>query len=328
MMTESQRNSPTEPTLLLGGQAVLEGVMMRGPARIATAVRKPDGTIVVKTEAFAPMGVRVKALAVPLLRGAVGMIEMLVVGLRALNFSADVAMESMPGNGKPERKTSTSLALAGTVIISLLIGLALFFVTPLVLATLLLNVESDPLLFNLAAGIIRMLMFLVYLVVIAQLQDIKRLFAYHGAEHKTVFAYERGCKLVPAEAGAQSRFHPRCGTSFLLIVMLSAIVLFALADAVIIAVHGSISVLLRLAVHLPLVPVVAGLSYEVIRVSARYANHWWARGLAAPGLWLQRITTREPDEQQLEVAITALKASLSADWDAEPAPSSVEVAEA
>jgi uncharacterized protein YqhQ len=314
MMLTSKKVEKSESSILLGGQAVLEGVMMRGPSRVATAVRRADGTIVVQAEDFKPLVSRFKALSVPLLRGAVGMIEMLVVGLRSLNFSADVAMEGNGDNGKTGKKKSTTLALAATVIISLLLGLAIFFVTPLVITTLLFNFERSAILFNLMAGVIRMVLFLVYLVVIAQLQDIQRLFAYHGAEHKTVFAYEKGCSLTVEAAAAQSRFHPRCGTSFLLIVMLAAIVLFALTDAVILALTGTITVVIRLAVHLPLVPLVAGLSYEVIRLSARHSKRAWARWLAAPGLALQRVTTREPDATQIEVALTALRASLSPDW--------------
>jgi uncharacterized protein YqhQ len=314
MTLTSKQTENSESAILLGGQAVLEGVMMRGPSRIATAVRRADGTIAVKAEEFKPLVSRYKALSVPFIRGAVGMIEMLVVGMRSLNFSADVAMEGVASDGKPPKKQSTTLALAGTVIVSLLLGLAIFFVTPLVVTTLLFDIERNAFLFNLMAGVIRMVLFLVYLVVIAQLQDIQRLFAYHGAEHKSVFAYEQGCTLSIEAAAAQSRFHPRCGTSFLLIVMLVAIVLFAFTDAVILAMTGTITVMVRLAVHLPLVPLVAGLSYEVIRLSARHSTKAWARWLAAPGLALQRVTTREPDASQIEVALTALRASLSADW--------------
>jgi uncharacterized protein YqhQ len=323
---KSQKN--TEPSILLGGQAVLEGVMMRGPSRIATAVRRADGTIAVQTEEFSPIASRIKLLALPFLRGAVGMIEMLFVGMRALNFSADVAMQDIPGKNGVKQKKASSFALAATVIIALLFGLLLFFVTPLFLATFLFDVEGNALLFNLAAGIIRMIVFLVYLAVIAQLQDIQRLFAYHGAEHKTVFAYELGCDLSVREAARCSRFHPRCGTSFLLIVMLSAILFFAIVDALIILWTGSITIWIRLLVHLPLVPFIAGLSYEVIRLSARHSNRTWARRLSAPGLWLQRITTREPDDQQLEVALTALRASLTADWKETPAAAPAVLSEA
>jgi uncharacterized protein YqhQ len=327
MKTSKHKDTP-ESSILLGGQAVLEGVMMRGPSRIATAVRRPDGSIAVHAEPFSPIGRRIKALSLPLLRGAVGMIEMLIVGIRALNFSADVAMEGAGGNGSPHAKKAGNIALAGTVIVALLLGLLLFFVTPLLITTFLFDVEREALLFNVTAGVIRMILFLVYLAVIAQLQDIQRLFAYHGAEHKSVFAYEQGCSLSIEEVATRSRFHPRCGTSFLLIVMLSAIILFAVTDTIILAWNGSITVGMRLAIHLPLVPFVAGLSYEVIRLSARHAAAPWARWLAAPGLLLQRLTTREPDALQLEVALTALRASLSADWQEATATSHAVATEA
>ena len=319
MKTQNNGGQRAEPSILLGGQAVLDGVMMRGPSRIATAVRRADGTIAVHAEEFAPLGARYRALSLPILRGAVGMVEMLFVGIRALNFSADVAMEGLTGIKPPGERKPGTFALAGAVAFALLLGMLLFFVAPLLITTFLFDVERQALLFNVTAGVIRMLLFLVYLSVIAQLQDIQRLFAYHGAEHKSVFAYERGCHLSVEDAAVQSRFHPRCGTSFLLIVMLTAIILFAVTDSIILAWTGRISVWLRLAVHLPLVPFIAGASYEAIRVSGKYSRSRWAQGMAAPGLWLQRITTREPDASQLEVALTALKASLSAEWEQEPA---------
>jgi uncharacterized protein YqhQ len=319
MKTRNNGGQRAEPSILLGGQAVLDGVMMRGPSRIATAVRRTDGTIAVHAEEFAALGARFRTLSLPILRGAVGMVEMLFVGIRALNFSADVAMEGITGLKPPGEKKRGTLALVGAVAFALLLGLLLFFVAPLLITTFFFAVERQPLLFNLTAGIIRMLLFLVYLAAIAQLQDIQRLFAYHGAEHKSVFAYERGCNLSVEDAAMQSRFHPRCGTSFLLIVMLTAIILFAVTDTIILAWTGRISVWLRLAVHLPLVPVIAGLSYELIRLSGKHSKSRWAQWMSAPGLWLQRITTREPDAPQLEVALTALRASLSAGWEAEPA---------
>lgn len=328
MMNTSGKKQNSESSILLGGQAVLEGVMMRGPSRIATAVRRADGTIAVKAEEFSSIGTRVRAFRLPFIRGAVGMIEMLVVGIRALNYSADVALEGIDGNGAAGTGKTNSLALAGTVIVSLLLGLAIFFVTPLLVTTFLFDVEREALLFNVTAGVIRMVLFLVYLAVIAQLQDIQRLFAYHGAEHKSVFAFEEGCVLSVREAAARSRYHPRCGTSFLLIVMLTAIVFFAVTDTIILAWAGTITVFLRMGVHLPLVPVIAGLSYEVIRLSARHAGSAWARWLSAPGLLLQRITTREPDDRQLEVALTALRASLSADWQEMPLKSDTVPSEA
>ena len=192
MKTPKHKDTP-EPSILLGGQAVLEGVMMRGPARIATAVRRADGTIAVHAETFTPLGQRVKALSLPILRGAVGMIEMLVVGIRALAIFPRMWRWSLSAatDGSRTKRPPTPVALAGTVIVALLLGLLLFFVTPLLITTFLFDVEREAVIFNVTAGIIRMVLFLVYLVVIAQLQDIQRLFAYHGAEHKSVLRMNR-----------------------------------------------------------------------------------------------------------------------------------------
>jgi len=259
----------------------------------------------------------VKTFKLPVLRGAAGLVEMLTVGIRSLNYSARVAMEDESGAaGLPDGmkgKKQKGIALGFTVAVALLLGVALFFVTPLLLATLLFNVSQDALLFNLAAGFVRLALFLAYLSGISLLKDVRRLFAYHGAEHKSVFAFELGQPLTAGAAALQSRLHPRCGTSFLLIVMLASIVLFALVDTVLIGILGTLSISVRLAVHLPMIPLIGGLSYEVIRWTARHTGSSWGRMLVQPGLWLQRITTREPDEAQLEVALTALRAAIGED---------------
>jgi len=316
------RYSPEQP-LQVGGQAVIEGVMMRGPRILATAVRRRDGRIEVLREPYTALGDRAKTFKLPVLRGAAGLVEMLSIGIRSLNYSARVAMEdeggaaaASPGRNTEEKK---GMALGLTVAVALLLGVALFFVTPLLLATLLFNVAQEALLFNLAAGFVRLVLFLAYLSGISLLKDVRRLFAYHGAEHKSVFAFELGQPLTVHAALLQSRLHPRCGTSFLLIVMLAAIVLFALVDTVLIAMLGTLTIGVRLAVHLPLIPLIGGLSYEVIRWTARHTGSSWGRLLVLPGLWLQRITTREPDEAQLEVALTALRAAIG---EEEPATQS------
>ncbi len=251
------RYSPEQP-LQVGGQAVIEGVMMRGPRFLATAVRRRDGRIEVQREPYTALGDRVKAFKFPVLRGAAGLVEMLTIGVRSLNYSARVAMEDESGiapvgdgtNGKKQK----GMALGFTVAVALLLGVALFFVTPLLLATLLFNVSQEALLFNLAAGFVRLALFLAYLSGISLLKDVRRLFAYHGAEHKSVFAFELGQPLTSASAALQSRLHPRCGTSFLLIVMLASIVLFALVDTVLIAMLGTLTFAVRLAVHLAVDP--------------------------------------------------------------------------
>jgi uncharacterized protein YqhQ len=309
----NHRYSPEQP-LQVGGQAVIEGVMMRGPRFLATAVRRRNGRIEVQREPYTGPGDRFRVFKLPVLRGAAGLVEMLSIGIRSLNYSARVAMEDEAATATSpvatDGKKQSGMALGLTVAVALLIGVALFFVTPLLLATLLFNVSQEALLFNLAAGFVRLVLFLAYLSGISLLKDVRRLFAYHGAEHKSVFAFELGQPLTAHAAALQSRLHPRCGTSFLLIVMLAAIVLFALVDSVLIAVLGTLTIGVRLAVHLPLIPLIGGLSYEVIRWTARHTGSSWGRLLVLPGLWLQLITTREPDEAQLEVALAALRAAI------------------
>lgn len=305
--------------MAVGGQAVLEGVMMRAPGRVATAVRKADGMIVVKQESHVSLADRFQLFKLPIMRGAVGLIEMMVIGIRTLNFSAEVAMADADkesktnGNGEvktPAAATRENVKLAVTVVFSLTVGVAVFFVTPLAVTTFLFDVEQDPFWFNLIAGGIRIVLLLLYLAAISMLKDIRRLFQYHGAEHKAVFAFEKGEGLTVAAAARQSRFHPRCGTSFLLIVMCTAIVVFSVLDVFLMRWLGELNVLIRIATHLPLIPLVGGVSYEFIRASAKRSETPVGKFVIAPGLWLQKITTREPDEHQLEVAVIALRCAL------------------
>jgi uncharacterized protein YqhQ len=304
--------------MAVGGQAVLEGVMMRAPGMVATAVRRANGEIVVKKEPQLTLSERHPIFKLPILRGAVGLIEMMVIGVRTLNFSAEVAMQDagqsvgFNGNGRQEAASSMkdNLRLGVTVAFSLAVGVAVFFVTPLVVTTFFFDVEQEPLWFNLIAGGVRIGILLGYLVAISLLKDIRRLFEYHGAEHKAVFAFEKGEPLTVEAAARQSRFHPRCGTSFLLIVMFVAIVLFSLLDAALIQWLGDLNVLMRVATHLPLIPLVGGVSYEFIRASAKRSETAIGKLVVAPGLWLQQITTREPDASQLEVALVALRSAL------------------
>jgi uncharacterized protein YqhQ len=299
-----------QKTTLLGGQAVIEGVMMRFGGSVATAVRRADGTIQVRKESYVPLADRYSLLKLPVLRGAVGLVEMLGVGIRALNFSAEVAVQDADPEAKPVSGGTRSAALGLTVVISFLAAIALFFALPLYVATAALDVEQQPFFFNLVAGGIRVTVFIGYLLLLSMMKDIYRLFQYHGAEHKTVFAMEQGADLTVAACRARSRFHPRCGTSFLLVVMVVAIVLFALLDAFLIQQLGKITLILRLATHLPLLPLVLGVAYEFVRFSARHADSALGRLVVAPGLWLQRITTKEPDDAQIEVAIAALRAAI------------------
>jgi len=299
--------SVNEKEVLVGGQAVIEGVMMRAPGAIATAVRKPDGTIAIKRESFVPLGERSRLYKLPVLRGAAGLLEMLAVGIRALNYSAQMALADETSKGE---KPFSNFQLVVMLVVSLSVALALFFVAPLAAATALFNFDQNPLAFNAVAGGIRLLVFFTYLFSISRMKDIRRVFEYHGAEHKVVFAHERGAGLTPEAAARQTRFHPRCGTSFLLVVMMSSIVFFALLDGTVIAIAGKLTLPMRLMTHLPLIPLVGGISYEFIRFSARHSESTLGRLVVAPGLWLQRITTQEPDTAQLEVAVAALRAAL------------------
>lgn len=313
----STRDDALKP-MAVGGQAVLEGVMMRAPGMVATAVRRANGEIVVRKEPHTSLSDRYRILKLPILRGAVGLIEMMAIGIRTLNFSAEIAMEDgdlrtgTSGNGSQRLQNTwrDNLRLSATVAFSLAVGVAVFFVTPLAVTTFFFDVEQEPLWFNLIAGGVRIALLLGYLAGISMLKDIRRLFEYHGAEHKAVFAFEKGEALTVEAAARQSRFHPRCGTSFLLIVMFVAIVLFSVLDALLIQWWGDVNVALRVTTHLPLIPLVGGVSYEFIRVSAKHSETSLGKLLVAPGLWLQRITTKEPDPSQLEVALAALRCAV------------------
>ena len=299
----------------VGGQAVIEGVMMRAPGSVATAVRRANGDIVVKQEKYASIIEKYRILKLPVLRGAVGLIDMMYLGIKTLNYSAEIAMldvqekEDPPG-GNGQRKPQSKLALAGTLLFALALGVAIFFVLPIFVTTKVFHFEQNAFEFNMVAGLIRITILLTYLSAIALSKEIQRLFQFHGAEHKTVFAFELTDQLNPQKVSAHSRFHPRCGTSFLLIVMFVAIVAFSLLDAMTIALVGKLTFAIRLLTHLPFIPVVGGISYEVIKFSSKHTATWWGRLMIAPGLWLQRVTTREPDESQLEVAIVALRCAL------------------
>ncbi len=312
---------PNKP-MQVGGQAVIEGVMMRAPGSVATAVRRANGQIVVQHQEYKSVTEKYKWLNVPILRGAVGLIDMMYLGMKTLNFSAEIAMldvetEETKKNGKTgennsENKTKpqSKLALVATLVFALALGIGVFFIVPLYLTTKVFAIEQTAMMFNLVAGAIRITILLLYMAGISLMKDIQQLFRYHGAEHKSVFAYELKGSLVPESVIKYSRFHPRCGTSFLLIVAFVAILSFSLLDAFLLIFIGKITLSIRLLTHLPFIPVVGGLAYEIIRFSAKHGTTWWGKTLIAPGLWLQHITTKEPTEPQIEVALVALKCAL------------------
>jgi uncharacterized protein YqhQ len=290
---------------------------------IATAVRRPNGSIVVKKEHFRSFVERHPHFNIPIARGAVGLVEMMYVGIKTLNYSAEVALddpsqsnESQSVDGVP-KKGASALSFTATFVVALALGLGVFFFLPLFIATMMFRIEQQPFLFNLVAGAIRIAILLAYLYSISLMKDVRRMFQYHGAEHKAVYTFEQNAPLEISSAMKFTRFHPRCGTSFVLLVMFVSIVLFSVLDTAVLIVVGSLSLPLRLVTHIPFIPVVGGLSYEVLKFSARHATSPVGRIIAAPGLWLQKITTKEPDEAQMEVSLAAIRAALR--LDAEPA---------
>ena len=393
--------STPERDLIVGGQAVIEGVMMRTPNAYAIAVRRTDGTIVNTAAALPKWSDKYPLLKLPVLRGGAVLIQSMGLGIKALNYSANVAFAEaeeseekevkvalspaviegegdfagltgavpglfpVPAERKPkdEWKTVTTSAAAGSIVFALIFNILLFVAAPLLLTNALFigagwaaaapapavstatpgpsadavanPVAAEPAWhtrawtsvrtylhpvrpsvgFNLIDGMIRMTFFLIMIVTFSLLKDIRRVFQYHGAEHKTVFTWEAGLPLTVDNARPQPRQHPRCGTSFLMVVMLVAIVLFSVIKFD--------SLLLNFLIRLALMPLVAGLSYEIIRLSAKKESSWFFKFMTRPGVWLQNITTKEPDDQQLEVAIEALKESLKLEprsGEPQPAP--------
>ncbi|HXQ73363.1 MAG TPA: DUF1385 domain-containing protein [Pyrinomonadaceae bacterium] len=381
--------STPERDLIVGGQAVIEGVMMRTPNAYAIAVRKADGTIVNTAAPLPKWSDKYPLLKLPVLRGGAVLVQSMGLGIKALNYSANEAFEqveeaetknvkvklspaviegegdfagltgAVPGlipvptqkRSRDELKKGTTAAAASSIVFALIFNILLFVAAPLLLTNALfiaagwattpatatstaspgattdaanptatdaapapwyqdawstvrtyLHPVRPSVAFNLIDGLIRMTFFLIMIFSFSLLKDIRRVFEYHGAEHKTVFTWEAGLPLTVENARPQPRQHPRCGTSFLMVVMLVAIVLFSIIKFD--------SLLLNFLIRLALMPVVAGISYEIIRVSAKKESSWFFKLMTRPGVWLQNITTQEPDDQQLEVAIEALKESL------------------
>src|SRR5215510_3528730 len=388
--------STPERDLIVGGQAVIEGVMMRTPNAYAIAVRKADGTIVNTAAPLPKWSDKYPLLKLPVLRGGAVLVQSMGLGIKALNYSANEAFAeteaakaeavkvalspaviegegdfagltgAVPGlfpvptqkRSKDEMKKGTTAAAAGSIVFALIFNVLLFVAAPLLLTNALFigagwavpaaasSTTKDPqtratdtpktterpwfkqtwesvraylhpvrpsVAFNLVDGLIRMTFFLIMIFSFSLLKDIRRVFQYHGAEHKTVFTWEAGLPLTVENARPQPRQHPRCGTSFLMVVMLVAIVLFSVIKFD--------SLLLNFLIRIALMPVVAGLSYEIIRLSAKKESSWFFKLMTRPGVWLQNITTQEPDDQQLEVAIEALKESLKLEpQTGEPVP--------
>ncbi len=301
--TDRQKTSIQERPQV-GGQAVIEGVMMIAPGAVAVVVRKPSGEMGSMVRPFMSLTKRKSPFRFPLFRGGVALVEMLSLGIQALTFSANEALgEDQKGKGSP--------ALTLTLAVAILLGIGIFVYLPIFLAGVIGSGENQTV-FNLVAGGIRLVFFLLYLYLITLIPDVRRVFAYHGAEHKSVACFEAGEDLTVENARKHSPRHARCGTSFLLLVLIVALVLFAIVDTI---VFGKMGLpprrIYRLAVHLALLPFVAGISYEFTRLASRKKRSRFFRSLAAPGLALQRITTREPSDDQIQVGLEALRLALS-----------------
>jgi uncharacterized protein YqhQ len=298
----------------VGGQAVLEGVMMRGVSTWAVAVRNPEGQIELSSEPLVPWAKRHRAWRVPVIRGVVALGESLKIGFRALAISANAQIEA---DEDGEKEEIGGWMWGATIVLSLILAIGLFFVVPVGLTSLIKSRLGSPLLFWLVEGLLRTGIFIGYIAAISRLGDLRRVFEYHGAEHKTISCYEAEDELVPARARLYSRLHPRCGTSFLLIVMVLAIFVFAPI--------GLPAWYWLLASRVLGIPLIAGLSYEVIKWAGKNRRKRWVRGLMWPGLMLQNLTTREPDEEQLAVAIAALEKVLAEETPPEKGESPIEI---
>ncbi len=277
---------------IAGGQALIEGVMMRHGDKIAAAVRKPDGEIVFRERHHVPLTKRYKLLGLIVIRGFVTLFEMMFIGMKNLLFSSEVALTE-----NEEKPSVWQLALA--MVISMGTALFFFIIVPAYCFSLLKGMIVNTFVLNIVEGCIRMGLFFIFLGMTLLMDDMKRIFMYHGAEHKTVFAWEEGAELTIENVRSYSTRHPRCGTSFIMIVMIVSIMVFSLL--------GRPDFLHRVLYKLTLLPLVSGISYEVIRFTGRHKDWRWVQILSWPGLQFQGITTREPTDDQLEVAIAAME---------------------
>ncbi len=293
----------------IGGQALIEGVMMKNGRAVAIAVRKPDGEIetsITQTNQLFE-GTFFK---LPLVRGVVELIKAMIIGIKALTYSAEFYMEEDEQPSKFEQWVKATFAeraddilIASSIVVAFGMAFLMFGVLPAFLAGLLRNIIAHPVLLSLLEGVIKVVLFVGYIFAISRMREIKRVFEYHGAEHKTIHCYEAGLELTPQNATTFTRIHPRCGTSFLLFVLTISIAVFSFVTW-----H---SILNRVLLKIVLLPLIAGISYEVLKLSAKYDN-WFLNALSQPGLWMQRLTTREPNLNQLAVAIAAMKAAIEA----------------
>ena len=284
-----------EPSLAFGGQALIEGVMMRSRKNMVMCVRKPNKEIVTSVEQLNPLADKYKVLGLPFLRGIVTMLESFYLGIKSLLFSANTALEDIDGEGQGEslKFGYAQLAILGLGVVGIV---AVFFLVPFFLASWL---NLTGIVFNVAEALIRLTMFVAYLTAVASWGEFRRVLKYHGAEHKAINAYEAGAPMDVEHVKKHSRLHPRCGTSFLFIVLIISIVLFSLMP--------NLGFAWRLAYRILLIPVIAGISYELLRLSGKYRTNIVSRILTAPGMGFQLLTTKEPTDDMLEVSIAAVQ---------------------
>lgn len=310
-------NWKTKKKTNIGGQAIIEGVMMRGPHDIAIAVRKPDMEISVDKRKAESYSKKYKILGLPLIRGCVAFVESLIIGVSALTFSAKFFEEGFEEEepGKFEKfltkifgQKLESVIMGFSMVISLALAVGLFFILPSLLLGFIKKISDSTILKNFIEGIIRITVFVIYILLISRMKDIKRVFEYHGAEHKTIYCYENEEELTVENVRKYSTLHPRCGTNFLFIVMFVSIFVFSFA--------GWPGIVYRIISRIVLLPVIAGVSYEILKFVGK-SDSKFVRVLIYPGLLLQKLTTAEPDDSQLEVAIAALNGVLTEDKEAD-----------
>jgi len=295
----------------VGGQAVMEGVMMKGPKYTAIAVREKSGRIVAKRDKSISVGKKYKFLRWPIIRGVVNFVVMMYGGVKTLMDSAEMAGEEVEEPGKFEKKVASVLhvkaddvMMISAVVLALVLAIGMFFVLPTAAEALIKKFVTSKVAVNLLGGVVRMIIFLVYVLLCSRLKEIRRVFQYHGAEHKTVYCYEAGLPLTVENAQKFSTLHPRCGTSFLVIVMLISILVFTVLGT------DTSNVFARVGSRLLLLPLVAGVSYEILKWLGRAKENAIIKALKWPGLMMQKITTAEPDDSMVEVAICSLKYAL------------------
>lgn len=297
----------------IGGQAVLEGIMMKGPRKTCIAVRKSNGEIATKEKDYIPLKDRYRIARVPIVRGCINMVAMMIEGLEAIDFSSkffeDEETDEEPGRLEKwldehigEEKLMSVISTI-SMVLGIVIAVGLFIILPALIISVLPG-EIPHIVGNLIEGIVRIVLFVLYMWLVSLMKDIRRTYEYHGAEHKTIFCYEQGLPLTVENVRIQGRFHPRCGTSFLFVIMIVSILVFSLISSE----SRLISVILRVV----LLPIVIGLSYEVIKITGRYDN-LLSRIVSWPGRMLQHLTVLEPDDSMIEVAITAMTAVIPED---------------